>query len=79
VLDACPKQIGMIMMLRSMSPDVIVTDEIGNKGDKDALIQVLNAGVKVISTAHGYNISELKSRKEVLSLIEEKMFEGILF
>jgi len=50
VLDACPKQIGMIMMLRSMSPDVIVTDEIGNKGDKDALIQVLNAGVKVIST-----------------------------
>jgi len=59
--------------------DVIVTDEIGNKGDKDALIQVLNAGVKVISTAHGYNISELKSRKEVLSLIEEKMFEGILF
>jgi len=75
VLDACPKQIGMIMMLRSMSPDVIVTDEIGNKGDKDALIQVLNAGVKVISTAHGYNISELKSRKEVLSLIEEKMFE----
>jgi len=45
--------IGMIMMLRSMSPDVIVTDEIGNKGDKDALIQVLNAGVKVISTRTG--------------------------
>jgi len=69
----------MIMMLRSMSPDVIVTDEIGNKGDKDALIQVLNAGVKVISTAHGYNISELKSRKEVLSLIEERCLKGILF
>ncbi|GAE87642.1 stage III sporulation protein AA [Acetivibrio straminisolvens] len=75
VLDACPKQIGMIMMLRAMSPDVIVTDEIGNKGDEDALIQVLNAGVKIISTAHGYNVSELKSRKEVLNLIEEKMFE----
>ncbi|HHV28595.1 stage III sporulation protein AA [Acetivibrio mesophilus] len=75
VLDACPKQIGMIMMLRSMSPDVIVTDEIGSKGDKDALSQVLNAGVKVISTAHGYNISELKSRKEVLSLMDENMFE----
>lgn len=75
VLDACPKQIGMIMMLRSMSPDVIITDEIGSKGDKDSLAQVLNAGVKVISTAHGYNISELKSRREVLNLMEENVFE----
>lgn len=75
VLDGCPKCIGMIMMIRSMSPRVIITDEIGNQGDKEAVIKVLNAGTKIITTAHGYNISELKSRQEVISLIEDKVFE----
>jgi stage III sporulation protein AA len=75
VLDGCPKSLGMVMLLRSMSPQVIVTDEIGNQGDKEAVMKVVNAGVKLITTAHGYNISELKTRQEVLSLIEEKVFE----
>lgn len=75
VLDACPKAVGMNMMLRSMSPQVIVTDEIGNQGDKDAVMKVLNAGVKIITTAHGYNISELKTRQEVLNMMECRVFE----
>ena len=78
VLDACPKQLGMSMMLRSMSPDVIITDEIGSSGDKEALMQVINAGVKIITTAHGYSISQLKLRKEVLAMLEEKVFERLL-
>ncbi|WP_010252588.1 stage III sporulation protein AA [Acetivibrio cellulolyticus] len=78
VLDACPKQLGMSMMLRSMSPDVIITDEIGCNGDKEALMQVLNAGVKIITTAHGFNISELKMRKEVLGMMEEKVFGRLI-
>ncbi|MCX8129017.1 MAG: stage III sporulation protein AA [Clostridia bacterium] len=75
VLDGCPKTVGMSMMLRSMSPQVMITDEIGNQGDKEAVMKVINAGIKIITTAHGYNISELKTRQEVLSLIEEGIFE----
>jgi stage III sporulation protein AA len=75
VLDGCPKILGMAMLIRSMSPQVIITDEIGNCGDKDAIMMVLNAGVKIITTAHGYNISELESRQEVLSMLREKVFE----
>ena len=75
VLDGCPKSIGMPMMVRSMSPRVIITDEIGNEGDRDAVKNVLNAGVKIITSAHGYNISELRSRREVISLIEERVFD----
>ncbi len=31
-MDGCPKTLGMEMLLRSMSPNVIITDEIGNTG-----------------------------------------------
>lgn len=75
VLDACPKTIGMDLMIRSMSPQLLITDEIGNQGDGDAVMRVLNAGVRIITSAHGYNISELKSRQEVVSLLKEKVFE----
>lgn len=75
VLDGCPKNIGMPMMIRSMSPKVIITDEIGNDGDRESVHSVLNAGIRIITTAHGYNVSEMKSRREVLRLIEDKVFE----
>ena len=75
VLDGCPKSLGMNLLIRSMSPDVIITDEIGSNGDKNAILSVVNAGVKIISTAHGYNLSELKSRKEVLDILQAGIFD----
>ena len=78
VMDGCPKSLGMCMMIRSMSPQVIITDEIGGQGDKESIMSVINAGVKIIATAHGYNLSELKSRREVIGLMEEKVFERFL-
>ncbi len=75
VLDGCPKALGMPMLLRSMSPDVIITDEIGNEGDCEAVLKVINAGVKIIASAHGYSISELKTRREVLKMMEEAVFD----
>ena len=75
VLDGCPKRIGMPMIIRAMSPKVIITDEIGNEGDREAIHSVLNAGVRIVATAHGYNVSEMKSRREVIKLIEDKVFE----
>lgn len=62
VLDGCPKAEGMIMLLRSMGPTVIATDEIGRAEDVRALEEVLNAGVKVIFTVHGSSLEELAAR-----------------
>lgn len=75
VMDGCPKALGMEMLLRSMSPNIIITDEIGTHGDKDAILKVLNSGVKIIASAHGYNITELKMREELLALIKSGAFE----
>ena len=37
VIDNIPKSIGMKMLIRSMSPQVIVADEIGGEGDVEAI------------------------------------------
>ena len=44
VIETCPKDIGIMMLLRSMSPKVIVTDEIGNIDEIKALYTALNGG-----------------------------------
>ncbi|MDR0288281.1 MAG: stage III sporulation protein AA [Clostridiales bacterium] len=75
VLDACPKDIGITMMLRAMGPDIIITDEIGGRGDADAIISAMNAGVRIIATAHGYSLSDLKSRKEIVEMALAGVFE----
>lgn len=37
VLDGCPKAQGMLLLLRSMSPQVIAVDELGEETDRRAL------------------------------------------
>src|SRR5690606_10491472 len=62
VLDACPKVEGMMMMIRSMSPDVLIVDEIGRKEDADAIMEAVNAGIKLIMTTHGNSFEEIGKR-----------------
>lgn len=74
VLDACPKAVGMTMLLRSMSPEVIVADEIGGKNDITAISEIINSGVKLICTAHGASIDELLKRDNLTCLLNKKIF-----
>lgn len=53
ILDNCPKTEGMMMMLRSMAPDVIATDEIGGKRDREVIEYIQKCGVRVLLTMHG--------------------------
>ncbi len=77
VLDACPKAKGIIIMIRSMSPEVIATDEIGRPEDADALLDAVNAGVRVIATMHGKGIEDLYKKIE-LKKIHKNLFERII-
>ncbi|MDK2918946.1 MAG: stage sporulation protein [Candidatus Petromonas sp.] len=78
ILDGCPKAQGMIMLIRSMSPRVIATDEIGRDEDIYALKEAINAGVKFITTIHGDSIEEVCRRNNISELIENKAFERII-
>jgi stage III sporulation protein AA len=75
VMDGCPKAEGMMMMIRSMSPDVLLVDEIGRPEDAEAITEALHAGISVIATAHGSTVDELSQRPALASLMENQMFE----
>lgn len=78
VLDACPKAEGMMMMIRSMSPDVLVVDEIGREEDGRAMMEAIYAGVTVISTVHGTTLENVKKRPTIRALLEESAFETVI-
>lgn len=61
VLCGYTKSAGIMTALRSLSPDIIICDEIGD--DYDAVEQCLFCGVKVIAAAHAGSLSELSRRR----------------
>ncbi|BCV25132.1 stage III sporulation protein AA [Gelria sp. Kuro-4] len=78
VLDGAGKAEGITLLLRSMSPQVIATDEVGSAADIAALEQALVSGVRLIATAHGEGLADLKQRPYLQELIERQLFARIV-
>ena len=78
IIETCPKDLGITMLLRSMSPNLIVTDEIGNINEIKALYTALNGGVSLITTVHGDSIEDIKNRKELSNLLDKDLFKKII-
>jgi stage III sporulation protein AA len=75
VLDACPKAEGMMMMIRSMSPDVLVVDEIGRLEDTEAILEAVNAGIKLMMTTHGDSFEEIQKRPSLQEIFKLQIFQ----
>lgn len=78
VLDRCPKADGIMMLIRSISPDVVATDEIGSPLDAQAIGEALSAGVTILASAHGSGASDLSSRPGLRPIITEAAFQRVL-
>ncbi|MGV8982382.1 stage III sporulation protein AA [Clostridium sp.] len=74
VLDNCPKSEGIMMAIRSMSPEVIVCDEIGTQKDMESILMALNSGISLITTIHGFGIEDLYKRLVFKDLVENYVF-----
>ena len=78
ILDACPKAEGLMMMIRSMSPEVIIVDEIGRKEDGEAIMEAVHAGVTIFASVHGENLEDVQRRPNISSLIKEGVFQRVI-
>jgi len=75
VIDGCPKAAGIMMMIRSMSPDVLVTDEVGRHEDANALEEAARCGVSVIATAHALDPEDAVHRPVLRKVLAQGAFD----
>jgi stage III sporulation protein AA len=62
VLDNCPKEQGMRMLLRSMSPEILAVDELGEKREFATVAESAKSGVAVLATMHADTVFEVQNR-----------------
>lgn len=74
IMDGCPKALGMLMMIRSMGPEVVAVDEIGAVEDLSALRDALKSGVRILATVHGDSVEDLKKKPILSEMVKERMF-----
>lgn len=79
VMDNVTKSLGMKIAIRTMAPQVIVSDEIGTKEDVDAINYGICSGVKGIFTAHAKTIEDIRLNENLDKLYEQRVFNKLIF
>ncbi len=75
VIDNVSKKDGMVMAIRTMSPEIVAIDELGGTEDIDALIWAGYCGCKFIATIHGYGMEDICNRYNFSKLLNEGMLK----
>lgn len=75
VLTLYPKAVGMEIAVRTLSPDIIVLDEIGSDEEARAMLSAVNTGVNFIATAHGSSFEEVLRRPNIKRLVNAGAFK----
>ena len=74
VFTNCSKEFAFKNGIRSMRPDVIVTDELDLDKDKNCLLEAINSGVNVVATIHAKDIKQLKQKQGFDFILANKFF-----
>lgn len=69
------KKVGFENGIRSLAPNLIVTDELGQEEDIEAVRYCANCGVNILASAHCDNMDNFLKKPAFSRLIEEKIFK----
>lgn len=69
-----PRGIGIGSAVRTMSPEVIVCDEIMGSEDVQAIREAYSGGVRVCASVHGRSVTEIMMDRGIAELIECGVF-----
>ncbi len=78
VITGVPKSEGIFLAIRSLSPTIIVTDELGSDQEVEAVFRAVHSGVKLLTTVHGRDEKELMHRADLKPLFQYHVFRNII-
>lgn len=78
ILVGYPKDRGIEQAVRTLSPEVILLDEIGSRREAEAILAVAGCGVTLVATAHAGDWRELAGRAAIRPLLRAGVFGGLL-
>ncbi len=78
VLDCCPRAEGIMLLLRSMAPQVIAVDELGGSSDVEAIVRAFYCGCTLIATMHGSSYEDICGQPLLRPLVDAGVFERYL-
>ena len=69
VLSGFPKAEGIIRAIRTLSPKIIICDEIGGVEDAEAIKKSLNSGVGIIASIHAKSTDEMANSFRIKNIL----------
>ena len=78
ILDGFPKAEGLLMLLRGMNPRLLACDEVTAPADCAALETCANCGVRLLATAHGGSLEDLRRRRLYRDLLRRGLFDRLV-
>lgn len=78
VMTGCKKEEAIDMLIRTMGPSCVAVDEITEAEDCNAIIRSCGCGVRILATAHGSSVDDLKQRPIYRRLLKNNVFETVL-
>lgn len=78
IAEGLPKALAIARLIRSMAPDVIVTDELGAPQDVVAVMEAARMGVSVLASAHAATLAQAAARPMLKHLLAEGVFPLVI-
>lgn len=78
LITSYPKAEGIMIGLRSFSPDIIICDEVSTYEETQAIVSGVNSGVCFALSIHARNESELKTKPVLKKLLETGEFGRVI-
>lgn len=79
VYSGYAKEMGSMQAIRTMAPQILAVDEIGDKKDLESLVYAMHCGVGVLATIHAGSVGEYQEKRKRDPLLAKCDFRRLLW